>query len=86
MALSDVERELVLIFRAMKDAGRFEDKAVLPIFVMLPTDEMKLRLIEYMIACDDNGEELTQDMVVKEACRIYAEYHPQVMEKKTPMN
>ncbi len=86
MALSNVERELVALFRIMKDDGRFEDKAVLPIFVMLPTDEMKLRLMEYMLACDDSGEKLTQEMVVKEACRIYAEYNPQVMEKKTPMS
>ncbi len=82
MALNNVERELVELFRIMKDDGRFEDKAVLPIFAMLKTDDMKMQLMEYMFACDDSGEKLTQDMVVKEACRIYAKENPQVTEPK----
>lgn len=79
MALTDIGRELVELFRIMKDDGRFEDKAVLPVLAMLPTDDMKMKLMEYMFACDDNGIDLTQDMVVKEACRIYAEKNPEVM-------
>ncbi|MGI5824352.1 MAG: hypothetical protein ACOX7J_02160 [Bacillota bacterium] len=82
MALSNVEKELVELFRIMKDDGRFEDKAVLPIMAMLSTDDMKMRLMEYMFACDDSGKPLTQVMVVKEACRIYAEENPQIMENE----
>lgn len=76
MALTQIEKELVSMFRMMKDNGHFEDKAVLPILVMLKTEEMKLKLMEYMLAVDDSGETLTQEMVVKEACRIFDEMTP----------
>lgn len=77
MALNQIEKDLVAMFRLMKDDGRFEDKAVLPIMVMLKTDEMKMKLIEYMLAVDESGETLTQEMVVKEACRIFDVMTPQ---------
>ncbi len=71
MALTQIEKDLVAMFRLMKDDGRFEDKAVLPVLVMLKTDEMKMKLMEYMLAVDESGEVLTQKMVVQEACRIF---------------
>lgn len=76
MALSQIEKDLVAMFRIMKDDGRFEDKAVLPVLVMLKTDEMRMKLMEYMLAVDDSGEVLTQEMVVKEACRIFDAMQP----------
>lgn len=73
MALTKIGKDLVEMLRFLKDNGNFEDKAVMPVMVMVKTDEMKMKLMEYMFAVTENGEELTQEMVVKEACRIFDE-------------
>ena len=73
MALTQIGKDLVEMLRFLKDNGNFEDKAVMPVMVMVKTDDMKMKLMEYMFAVTEAGGELTQEMVVKEACRIFDE-------------